>query len=40
MGRGAEGEAEGEADSRLSVETNAGLDPRTLGSCPELKADS
>jgi len=34
------GEAEGEADSPLSREPNTGLDPRTLGSQPELKADT
>ena len=35
---GAEGE--GEADSLLSREFNAGLDPRTLGSQCDLKADA
>ena len=33
-------EGEGEADSPLSREPNARLDPRTLGSQPELKADT
>ena len=31
-------EAEGEAGSLLSKEPDVGLDPRTLGSWPELKA--
>ena len=35
---GAEGE--GEADSPLSREADVGLDPRTLGSWPEPKADA
>ena len=30
----------GEADFSLSKKPNAGLDPRTPGSCPELKADA
>jgi len=36
------GEAEGEeeADSPLSQEPDVGLDPRTLGSRPEPKADA
>ena len=34
-----EQQAEGEADSLLSKEPDAGLNPRTLGSWPELKAD-
>ena len=38
-GRVAEGEGEGEADSLLSREPNAGLDARTLGPWPEPKAD-
>ena len=33
-------EAEGEADSPQSREPDVGLDPRTLGSGPELKADA
>ena len=33
-------EAEGEADSSLSRELDVGLDPRTPGSWPELKADA
>ena len=37
---GAEAEGEGEADSPLSREPSMGLDPRTLRSWPELKADS
>ena len=37
-GTGAEGE--GEAGSLLSREPDLGLDPRTLGPCPELKAVS
>ena len=36
-GRGA---VMGEADSPLSREPNTGLDPSTLGSWPELKADA
>ena len=36
--REAETQAEGEAGSLC--EPNMGLDPRTLGSCPELKADA
>jgi len=36
---GSRGGAEGEADSPLSRELNVGLHPRTLGSCPEPKAD-
>jgi len=35
-----ERQAEGEADSMLSREPNAGLDPRTPGSRPELKAEA
>ena len=35
---GAEGE--GEADFSLSREPGVGLDARTLGSCPEPKADT
>jgi len=34
------GEAEGEAGSLLSKEPDVGLDPRTLGSRPEPKADA
>ena len=34
------GAGEGEADSPLSMEPDVGLYPRTLGSWPELKADS
>ena len=34
------GRAEGEADSPLSEELDAGLDPGTLGSWPDLKADA
>ena len=37
-GRGAE--VERDADSSLSREPNAGLNPRTLRSCPELRADT
>ena len=33
-------QAEGEADSPLSKEPNVGLDPRTLGTQPEPKADA
>lgn len=33
-------EGEGEADFPLSKESNVGLDPRTLRSQPELKADA
>jgi len=33
-------EGEGEADSPLSREPDVGLDPRTLGSWPEPKADA
>ena len=33
-------EEEGEADSSLSREPNARVDPRTPRSCPELKADT
>ena len=33
-------EEEGEADSLLSSEPNVGLDPRTLGSRPQPKADT
>ena len=33
-------EEEGEADSLLNRELNAGLNPRTSGSRPELKADA
>ena len=36
--REAETQAEGEAGSLRG--SNAGLDPRTLGSCPELNADA
>ena len=36
--REAETQAEGEAGSPWKP--NSGLDPRTLGSCPELKADA
>ena len=39
-GRRAEGEEEGEADAPLSMEPDAELDPRTLGSGPEPKADA
>ena len=35
-----EGEEGGEADSPLSSEFDVGLDPRTLRSWPELKADA
>ena len=38
--RGAKGEEERETDSPLSREPNTGLDLRTLGSQPELKADA
>ena len=34
------GGAEGEADTPLSREPDPGLDPRTLGSWPKLKADA
>ena len=34
------GWAEGEADSLMSRESDEGLDPRVLGSCPEPKADT
>ena len=34
-----EAEGKGEADSLLSAEHNVGLHPKTLRSCPELKAD-
>ena len=37
MGVGTEWEGEGKADSALSVESDAGLDPRTLRSWPEPK---
>ena len=37
---GGTAEGEGEAGSLLSGEPNAGLDPRILGSWPELKADA
>ena len=40
MGMQAEGIAEGEAGFPLSREPDVGLDPRTLGSGPELKADT
>ena len=33
-------EGEEEAGSQRSREPDAGLDPRTLGSCPGLKADA
>ena len=33
-------EGEGEADSLLCREHDVGLNPRPLGSCPELKADT
>ena len=36
----AQAEGEGDADSSLSRELDAGLDPRTLRSCPEPKADA
>ena len=39
MGRD-RGEGKGEADSPLSREPDMGLDPRTLGSQPEPKADA
>ena len=35
-----EGQAEGEADSPMSRDPDAGLDPRTLRSSPEPKADA
>ena len=35
-----EGQREGEADSSLKREPDAGLDPRTPGSGPEPKADA
>ena len=38
VGEGAEGE--GEADFPLSREPDAGLDPKTLRSWPEVKADA
>ena len=34
------GGVEGEADSLLSKKPDTGLDPRVLGSSPELKADA
>ena len=37
---GERAEGEGEAESLLSREPNARLHPRTLGSLPELKADT
>ena len=37
---GGEAKGEGQADSPLSREPNAGLDPRTLGLRPEPKADA
>ena len=40
MGGGWGAESEGEADSLLSREPDAGLNPKTLGSWPELKADT
>ena len=40
VGGGTEGERESQAASLLSREPNKGLDPRTLGSRPELKADA
>ena len=40
MGSGKGVEGEGEADSFLGREPEAGLDPRTLGSWPEPKADA
>ena len=40
MGGGTERDEEGEAGSPLSREPNVGLDPRTLGSWPEPKADT
>ena len=33
-------EGKGEADSLLNGELDRGLDPKTLRSCPELKADA
>jgi len=39
-GTQAGGVREGEAGFPLSREPNVGLDPRTLGSWPELKADA
>ena len=40
QGRGLEGEGEGEADFLLSWVLDVRLDPRTLGSRPELEADA
>ena len=40
MREGRVGDGEGEAGSPVSREPEAGLDPRTLGSCPEPKADT
>ena len=40
MQAGEAAEGEGEADSPLSREPDAGLNPRTLRSGPELKADA
>ena len=37
---GGEAEGEGEAGSPLCREPDMGLDPRTLGSRPELKSDA
>ena len=39
-GEGTEGDGEGEADSLLSREPDAGLNPGTPGSRPEPKADA
>ena len=39
-GRGVGAEGEGETDSPLSREPDLGLDPRTLRSGPEPKADA
>jgi len=36
----AEGEGEGQANSELSVQPVVGLDPMTLGSGPELRAEA
>ena len=39
-GTQAGGVGEEEAGSQRGREADVGLDPRTLGSCPELKADA
>ena len=40
VGRAAGRERDGEADLKLSREPHVGLDPRTLGSRPELNTDA